>query len=142
MCDLDTLGITKYTRLYADENGKSHFEDVYVELEPMRCCDLSRKVSSSTLMKSGGCRFLSVPAGWISEWHLPDGKCLKIVLSGQWEVKAGSGEKRLFENGSAIMIEDTNGTGHKCRVLGRNNALFLVVEMGLGVKENTYVFLR
>lgn len=50
-----------------------------------------------------------------------------VVLSGEWVVTASDGESRHFASGSALLVEDTTGTGHSSRVMSDTESVAVVV---------------
>jgi quercetin dioxygenase-like cupin family protein len=52
-----------------------------------------------------------------------------IVLSGEMEFEAGDGEQHRVVPGSAVLLEDTVGMGHRSRVLGNSPAVLAVVHV-------------
>ena len=52
-----------------------------------------------------------------------------LYLSGQMEVETSDGEVRRFGPGSATLIEDTTGKGHRSRIVGGDEALLGVVRL-------------
>jgi len=117
----------KYTRLYADGNGESHFEDVECELLPADVVTSSPPMDFSEALEAEQFAFMSAPAGWSSEWHPSSARNFFVVLSGEWEVTASDGETRRFSMGSALLVEDTTGKGHSSRVI--TESLSAVVQL-------------
>jgi quercetin dioxygenase-like cupin family protein len=118
-----------YCRLYADSSGESHFEDVTVELSEV---DFAPPAPALLLAEFGAATraaFLGGPKGWRGEWHRSSGRNLFVVLSGQWEVEASDGEKRLFSSNDMLLLEDTFGKGHNSRVTSSDDSLALLVEL-------------
>jgi uncharacterized cupin superfamily protein len=52
-----------------------------------------------------------------------------FVLSGEWEVTASDGESRRFGIGSALLVEDTHGKGHKSAVLSEVESVAVMIEL-------------
>jgi hypothetical protein len=112
----------KYVRLFAGPDGESHFEDVNVELAPVK--DYARGVPQvflSAPQLSASLTFVSAPPGWVGEWHPAPRRQFMIKLAGQTEVVASDGERRQIGPGIAVLLEDTSGKGHYSRVLGPDN---------------------
>ena len=49
------------------------------------------------------------------------------MVRGRVEATTTDGEARVFGPGVAVLLEDTNGTGHRTRVVGDEPWLALVV---------------
>ena len=60
--------------------------------------------------------FLQLPAGWEDAAHPTPARQLMCVVSGVAESTA-NGETRRLEPGSAVLAEDTTGTGHGTRII-------------------------
>src|SRR2546427_717512 len=121
--------MTTYTRLYADEHGDSHFEDVEVELTLTDYAPPAPPLSLSSFAPATQFGFMSAPAGWSSDWHPSSDRNIFFVLSGEWEVTASDGEARRFPAGSVLLAEDTSGKGHASRVLGEADSLAVMVQL-------------
>jgi hypothetical protein len=83
-----------YTRLYASDDGESHFEDIEIAF-----AEENRVPSAPPLELSGSCdatkySFMKAPAGWESDWHVSSEQDFFFVLTGEWEVTASDGETR------------------------------------------------
>src|SRR5436853_7550240 len=98
-----------YARLYADEFGESHFEDIEMDLTLTDYAPPAPPLSLSTFLPASQIGFMNAPAGWTSDWHPSSGRTMFVVLSGEWEVTASDGEARSFPIGSVLMVEDTIG---------------------------------
>ena len=122
--------MTTYSRLYSDEHGESHFEDIEVDLTMTDYAPPAPplELSSSTPVTQFG--FMNAPAGWSSDWHPATARNVFFVLSGEWEVTASDGEARRFVAGSVLRVEDTTGKGHSSRVIGQTDSLAAMVELG------------
>jgi hypothetical protein len=121
--------MTTYTRLYADEFGESHFEDVEIDL---MWTDYGPPASPLKLSAFGSANkfgFMNAPAGWSSDWHPSSGRNMFFVLSGEWEVTASDGEVRRFAKGNALLVEDTSGKGHASRVVSETDSLAAMVRL-------------
>jgi quercetin dioxygenase-like cupin family protein len=115
----------KYTRLYADQNGDSHFEDLEASLSPREFASSSPPLNLSELQPATEFGFMSAPEGWTSDWHPSSGRNFFVVFTGEWEVTAGDGETRHFTAGSALLVEDTIGKGHTSRVISESISLLV-----------------
>ena len=59
-----------YVRLFADELGASHIErDLVVRLETRDFVPPAPAIGVSPLQPASACAFLSVPAGYLGDWH-------------------------------------------------------------------------
>ncbi len=119
----------KYARIYADEAGESHFEDVEVELAPIDYAPPAPPLNLSAPQPAETCVFMSVPPGWDGDWHPTPRRQIVFYLAGEVEVEASDGEARRFGPCGVTFGEDTTGKGHRSRVVGQGDALLAVVQL-------------
>src|SRR5438876_11958310 len=117
-----------YARLYADEVGASHFEDIEMDL-PLTDYAPAPPLSLSAFLSASQVRFMNAPGGWASDWHPSSARNLFFVISGEWEVTASDGESRRFGPGSVLIVEDTTGKGHSSRVVSEADSLAAMVQL-------------
>jgi hypothetical protein len=120
---------TNYTRLFADETGESHFEDITVELALANFAPATPPMGVSPSMAAVESAFIGGPLGWTGDWHVSSARNLFIVLSGEWEIEASDGTVRNFSPPDVLLAEDTSGKGHRSRVISHEDSLALVVEL-------------
>lgn len=102
----------KIVRLYTGADNESHFEDIDVELSPVR------HMKVSELQPAHGIVFRSAPPTHRSDYHTVPKRQYVITLSGQVEIETGDGTVRRFGPGDVMLAEDTTGRGHITRVVG------------------------
>jgi hypothetical protein len=119
----------RYTRLYATEDGESHFEHIEVDLSLTDYAPPAPPLALSEMSAATQCGFMQAPAGWSSDWHPSSARNLFVVLSGEWEVTASDGESRRFGVGSVLLVDDTSGKGHSSRVVSETDSLAVMVEL-------------
>ena len=115
----------KYTRLYSDATGESHFEDVTVDLTSTDLVSSAPPVDISEPTPAAEFAFMNTPAGWSSDWHPSTARNFFVVLGGEWEVTASDGETQRFATGDALLVEDTTGKGHSSRVIAESLAVLV-----------------
>jgi hypothetical protein len=118
-----------YIRIYADQHGDSHFEDVEVAMSLTDFAPPAPKLSVSTMMPCTHVAFLGFPAGWDGPLHPAPRRQFVFVLTGEAEVGVSDGEMRRMAPGSVVLLEDTWGKGHTTRVVGTGSALAAVVQL-------------
>src|SRR5712692_9774237 len=121
--------MSTYQRLYADEHGESHFEDVEIDLVSTEYAPPAPALDLSSFTPATQFGFMRAPAGWSSTWHPSSARNLFIVLSGEWEVTASDGETRRFAAGSVLLAEDTSGKGHASQVVSNTESLAAMVKL-------------
>jgi len=100
------------TRLYADENGDSQFEDIVRQLNPEgEIGFLSEAESADSII------FRKVIPTYDYDFHTAPARQYIFLLDGGIEIETSLGEKRHFESGQVLLLEDTTGKGHKTRNL-------------------------
>src|SRR5436853_1123678 len=104
-------GKSVYTRLYCDEAGESHFQNVKIAFASTDYASPAAPLNLSPFTNAKKFGFMQAPAGWSSDWHPSAGRTMFFVLSGEWEVTASDGETRTFGVGSVLLAEDTEGRG-------------------------------
>lgn len=100
------------TRIYTDEDGKSGFDDVEVELE-----DGGPIGKLSKLQKATGVIFRETPGDYDYDWHNAPKRQYIIMLDSGVEISVGSGETRIINPGDVMLVEDTKGHGHISKAL-------------------------
>ncbi len=118
-----------YVRLYCDEQGESHFEDVEIDLALTEYASPAPPLGLSSFTPATQFGFMNAPAGWSSDWHPTSARNIFFVLTGAWEVTASDGESRRFSQGSVLLVEDTTGKGHSSRVVSETESLAAMVPL-------------
>lgn len=119
----------KYARLYSDESGASHFEDVEIELKLVDFAPPAPPVNLSSFIPTTQIAFVSNPAGWHGDWHPTPKRQFGFFLSGEWKFTASDGEVRHFSPGAILLVEDTTGKGHTSQVVSDSAALAVVAQL-------------
>lgn len=100
------------TRIYNDASGDSHFDEVAVPLH-----DGGPIGALSALVPAKGVIFREVEASYDYNFHTAPQKQYIVLLEGEIEIETSLGEKKVFEAGEVLLVEDTEGKGHKTRNL-------------------------
>lgn len=119
----------KYRRLFADEQGESHWDVVPVEMSKSDFAPPAPEVDLSSFNDAKRYAFLGFPEGWEGNWHPSPKKQMVIMISGEVEIKASDGETHRFPAGYAVLLEDTQGKGHVTRVIGNWEVLAAVIQL-------------
>ena len=112
----------KVTRVYADENGESCFEEVFYPLTDRGAIgSLSDKITVKEV------QFRKVLPGY-DDLHNAPQKQYVVLLDGGVEIETSTGDKRAFQPGEILLMEDTTGKGHRSRNLEQKerSSLFII----------------
>lgn len=107
---------TTYVRLYADPSGVSHFAQVRVPLETTDFAPPAPPLHVSRGEEAERFVFAVGPTGWDADWHPTPKRQFVFCLNGVFEVTAGDGESRIFRPGDVLLLEDTEGRGHRTQI--------------------------
>ncbi|MEQ8860014.1 MAG: hypothetical protein RIC56_15325 [Pseudomonadales bacterium] len=102
----------KLLRIYTGDDGRSHFEDVEIELTDRG--DLGR---ISSLWPGAGVMFREVGGDYDLDFHNAPRRQLVVNLSGTVEIEVGDGSVRRLGPGTILLAEDTTGQGHISRAV-------------------------
>ena len=125
----ERLTAMKYVKLYVDDVGGSHFQDVNIKLEPMDFAPPAPIIHLSSFQPATQYAFCRFPSGWHGDWHPAPHKQIFFILSGKNKAEASDGEIRQFGPGSVLLVEDTWGKGHISRVVGGKDLIAAVVQL-------------
>lgn len=100
----------RITRIYSDSNGESHFEDFEVPLQNKGAIGF---LSDDKPVRS--IVFREVLPSYDYDFHNAPDRQYIVLLDGGVEIETSLGEKRTFETGSILLVEDTTGKGHKTK---------------------------
>jgi hypothetical protein len=119
-----------YVRLFADEQGESHFEEIDVELAPAEFAPPAPPLNIGTLFPAARCGFIHVPVDWAGQIpHPSPRRQLLCNLRGEYEVTVSDGAVRRFPAGSLLLLEDTTGKGHSTRTTSDDDVLIVAVTL-------------
>lgn len=119
-----------YSRLYADDQGESHFDDVEVELTAANFAPPAPPLYLSPSMAATQFGFLGAPTGWDgSAWHPTPTRQIFITVAGTYQVTASDGTVRDFPVGTVLLLEDTTGKGHSTRNVGEGECFIALAQL-------------
>ena len=102
----------KIHRLWVDEKGESHFQDMEVRLE-----EATRAGRLSARVPATGIIFREVQPDYDLDWHPAPWRQYIVNLDAGVEITASDGEKRRIGAGEILLVEDTWGKGHRSKAL-------------------------
>lgn len=114
----------KITRIFSDEKGESHFEDLEIPLvDQGEIGFLSEDVEVKKL------QFRKVSADYDYDFHHAPQKQYIILFDGGVEIETSLGEVRQFQTGEILLVEDTTGKGHKTKNLEKRERTSLFIHL-------------
>jgi len=113
----------KIVRLYTGSDNESHFEDIEIEMNPVR------DMAASALQPAAGVMFRYAAPTHLSTYHTAPRRQYVITLSGRVEIEIGDGTVRSFGPGDVMLAEDTTGRGHITRVVGGQPRRYIFVPL-------------
>ena len=114
-------------RLYTGEDGRSHFEDIEPELEPV-CPTPGLRTLVAVI--HGGIVVQRFDPERSNPWHHAPGRVAVFTVTGSVEIEVGDGDKRVIGPGDVLIAEDLTGEGHYTREVGPGARLSLFVPLG------------
>jgi hypothetical protein len=100
----------KITRIFSDENGESHFENLEIPLANQgEIGFLSENIDVTKL------QFRKVSAAYDYDFHCAPQKQYIVLLDGGVMIETSLGDKRTFETGEILLVEDLSGKGHRTK---------------------------
>ena len=109
---------TSYVRIYADDQGESHFEDIEVTLAPREFAPPAPPLNVAVLGETGAAALVGGEPSWHGEIAHPTPKRqLMCILSGSFATTASDGETRVCSSpvtSSCWKIWTARGTPPAC----------------------------
>ncbi len=124
----------RLTRLYADGEGDSRFEDIEIALRSAgEIGRLSSALPAESLI------FRETGGDYNYDFHHAPARQLIVLLDGIIEIETSLGERRSFSAGDLLLVEDTEGKGHRTKSVDGNlrRSLFITLEDGYELSELT-----
>lgn len=126
----DIISVTlTYTRIYADDNGESHFEQRDMALQAAAFAPPAPPLDVSAFLPASQVGLIRMPAGWYGDWHPAPRAQFMVCLQGQGECQFSDGTTWRFGAGAIVLVEDTTGKGHTTRVVGDQDILMGVAQL-------------
>ncbi len=121
---------SKCVRLFSDEDGDSHFEDIEMPMDAVQYAPPAPAVHLSAPVAATQVSWFRFPADWDDAAHPSPRRQLLVVLDGEVEGGMITGDKRVLRTGECLLMEDTTGKGHGARPLN-GEAATLVAPLAL-----------
>lgn len=100
------------TRIFSDEKGETHFENLEIPL-----VDQGNIGFLSETLEVKQLQFRQVSADYDYDFHCAPQKQYIVLLDGGVEIETSLSEKRKFQTGEILLVEDVMGKGHKTKNL-------------------------
>jgi hypothetical protein len=115
----------RVTRISTGADGETYFSDVEIPLK-----DEGSIGRLSPTLPATGVVFRQTPADYDYDWHPAPRRQYIVLLDGEIEITVGDGETRRFRGGDVLLVEDTEGRGHRTRTVdGRvRRSVFIVLD--------------
>lgn len=112
------------TRVYSDSNGYSRFEEILIPLQ-----DAGEIGKLSVGLPVSSIIFREVEPSYDYNFHNAPQKQYLILIDGEIEIETSLGETRSFKAGDVLLLEDTEGKGHRTRNLQpiKRKSIFITV---------------
>jgi len=118
----------KCVRLFADESGESHFEDIEFDMSSIQYAPPAPALDISEPTEATQYFWFRFPKDWRDDAHPSPRRQLFVVLDGEVEGWTSGGETRTFTAGDRLLMEDLTGKGHGARPLN-GEALAVVIAL-------------
>ncbi|MDH3582168.1 MAG: hypothetical protein OEM91_16280 [Hyphomicrobiales bacterium] len=117
----------KVLEVYSDESGETHFKEYGVSLSTVDFAPPSPPLKVSDQRSAKDYLFIEAPPGWDDSYHATPRKQLGVLLSGQITVTSSRGQAVELGPGSVFLLNDEGSKGHLTKVIGSQNANFLLI---------------
>jgi hypothetical protein len=121
-----TEGQTRVLRIFADDKGDSHMEELTVTTTKGQ-----RGRSARDIPVTGMLLREYLPS--VVDWHTAPARQFAITIVGELEVEVSDGARRQVKTGELVFLEDTEGKGHVTYLLGPVTNLYIRVPDGFDV---------
>lgn len=136
-CDEESVGARarsgatlKVWRLYADEDGVSHFRETLLPFKVAPVPGMDDPPLALALDSLPGAAFLRLAPRQVEDWHPAPRRVLLVPIQGASRVTAGDGTVKEFRPGDVVLMEDTSGQGHITEPIGDVDHIALIVPIG------------
>jgi hypothetical protein len=114
----------RITRIYTGADAVTHFEDFEIPL-----ADAGTIGRLSQVFEAKGVQFRENDPDYDYDWHPAPRRQFVVLLDGEIEIEVGDGEIRRFAGGEVLLLEDTEGKGHRTRNVRRERRRSLFIHL-------------
>jgi quercetin dioxygenase-like cupin family protein len=111
-------------RVYAGQDGQSHFEEITPRLESR-----GDQSESAELIPGTGIVIRRFDAKRSNPWHHAPGRYAVFTLSGAVDIEIGDGTVKRLGPGDILIAEDLTGQGHATREVGPDARVSIFVPL-------------
>jgi hypothetical protein len=108
----------RYTRVYADDAGETHFANAETAGETTRAAESDLVGTVSETFPVTGVYFREVLEESSPVPHNAPFPLFIVGLRGTFSIEVSDGEVREFPPGTVVLVEDTTGKGHTTQRVG------------------------
>jgi uncharacterized cupin superfamily protein len=124
------MQLARYVRLYTDNRGETHFEDLKVPLTPQEFAPADVPLNMAKFLPVNSSFWLGAPGEWAGDVPRPASKRqIFCTVQGEYEITASDGDVRCFPAGSVLFFDDIHGKGHLTRITNNKGALVFAVSI-------------
>jgi len=116
--------VTTYVRIYSDDAGETHFDEVAVSVT---LTTPALQVLFASPIETRRALFCRLRGDLVGGWHPAPSRQFFVLLSGEIEGQVSDGDLRRFGPGAVLLLEDLTGRGHTNRVVGGVDAEAMLV---------------
>jgi hypothetical protein len=120
----------QYSRLFAEQDGASHFQDMEMELDVGFAAPPAEPLYTAKLSPASEVFWLGAAPAWKGDVpHPAPRRMIFVTVKGEYQITASDGEARRFPLGSMLLIEDTSGLGHVTKSISAGDTIVLAVAL-------------
>jgi hypothetical protein len=110
----------RYSVVYSDSAGISHFRDEYLPWQKLQGSDPNTLLSVTPFLDAQKIGYVRIPKAYNADWHRAPSKRFVMNLSGVAEIEAGDGTRRKLGPGDIVLVTDTEGRGHRTKPVDKD----------------------
>jgi hypothetical protein len=118
-----------YSRIYADQNGDTHFEELEPKFAPIEITPGAPLIGMSAPVDAARYVMVRFPPDFDNDLHQTPRRQLFVVLSGEFGGETSDGTHLSMKAGDVLLMEDTDGKGHTARVLSETEVLGMMIHL-------------
>lgn len=118
-----------YVRVALDADDRTYFAEASEPFELKAFAPPSGPIGVAGMQAAESLVFTTADKTWATDWHPTPRRQFFVLLSGAITIEVESGEKRRFETGDVVLLEDVRGRGHDSKVVSEAPAVFAMVAL-------------